>query len=343
MAVTNNTNDKKNNYKKIIKDITPKVCSVLAALFLWFYVNDIQNVVTEKTLYGVPVVVENEESLDSLAITSGKDYTVDITVSGLKEKVRNLTNEDFVAYIDVRGIDEIGSHERSVNVDCPDGVSLVSKSVSKVMISIDEPISVEFDVLFEPGKFEIDTSVYEMLDPVFDNQTVRVSGPKSIVENIAYAKATYDLGTVNSTTGKTEYRPSVSIYNSENEEIKSKSLSISPSYVTVRVPVNKTATVPIKPAFSDEPNEYFNFDWTLEYSSVVISGDASLVDDISFVSTETIQSNKEAYGIPVVLKLPEGITAKNPDGTSLEKGNVTYIDIYSHVENNPAQSVYNEG
>ena len=90
----------KNDKKLYGSDILPKILSVIVAVILWFYVVDVQNTNEEKTIFNIPVAIENFEYASGLDIVSGKDYTIDVVVRGTKSNVNNVDQKSIYASVD---------------------------------------------------------------------------------------------------------------------------------------------------------------------------------------------------------------------------------------------------
>ena len=73
--------------------ILPKIMSVLIAFILWFYVMAVESPVNEKTFRSIPITIEQTDS--ELSLYSGYNTTVDITVSGKKSELNQISDSDF--------------------------------------------------------------------------------------------------------------------------------------------------------------------------------------------------------------------------------------------------------
>jgi YbbR domain-containing protein len=81
------------------KDITIRIISILFAVVLWFFVLDSDNPIGTVVI-SVPLKVVNEDTLSDRGILlKNKDFTktVEVFVKGRKDKIKNLTANDFEA------------------------------------------------------------------------------------------------------------------------------------------------------------------------------------------------------------------------------------------------------
>ena len=98
--------------------IVPIILSVLCAVGLWLYVRSVESPVFNTTYNGVKVELRNENLMQSgLSVLSGKNYTVDITLSGKKSQLSQLTADDIDAYVDLSTVREAGEYALEINVD----------------------------------------------------------------------------------------------------------------------------------------------------------------------------------------------------------------------------------
>ncbi len=133
-------------------DMFARVLAVLAAVLMWFYVVNTTTVSEEREFPLVPVVCNGEENLRSehgLVVQSISIDTLNVNLMGNRQTVRAVTNQQVKAYVSLSGIEKAGEYELAVYVDVPSGITLVSQTVSKVVVVVDQvstkrlPVTVE--------------------------------------------------------------------------------------------------------------------------------------------------------------------------------------------------------
>lgn len=72
----------------------------------------------ERTLSGIPIVVQGAGDGTTATITTPADKTMDVTVKGPRDMISNLTNDDISLVADVSGL-EAGQHEVALKVGLP--------------------------------------------------------------------------------------------------------------------------------------------------------------------------------------------------------------------------------
>jgi len=166
--------------KVFLEDWTMKLIALVITLGLWLGVTGLRAPISRRyTNVPLNLRVSNE-----FEVTNSPVKEVEITVSGDKSKIDQITERDLLASLD---LSEVLAGERvvpitpeNVSVELPAGVKLEGIAPSIIPIKLEKII--ERDV---PVKAETEGVVadgYEVYEPVNTvPQTVRVSGPESFV------------------------------------------------------------------------------------------------------------------------------------------------------------------
>lgn len=312
---TANTQEKKHN-------ILPKILSVVMAFILWFYVVTVESPINEEVFKGVPINVIVPTSND-LSAYSGYNATLDITVSGKKSELNQISAEDFKVTADASSYNTAGRYSVPVHVELPENVTLVDKSINVLSVYLDLkttvsiPVKVKLteyildDGLELAGESEIEKSVSE----------ITVSGPKSILDNIESAVATVPLGHVS-----TSMSASVDLELLKNDGSVETSPYVTKSVdsVDVKVPVFTSGDLSLGVEFK---NGYLNSDnckVKLDPSHIKVRASIDLLSGldkyiISTIDEKAITTDK----ISIPLTLPEGFVS----GDSVESVEVTITHI----------------
>lgn len=239
----NNKKKSKNNSDKKGSDLFAKFFSVIAAIVLWFYVVDVQNTVEEKNVYNIPIVIENFKSIDDYKIVSGMDNAVDVVIRGTKTDISKIDAEDIYASVDMSEYTQAGDYKCSVRVSAPQGVSVISRSISQITVSVDKTVSREFTIKPVLTSYTISDD-YTLGTPELDNNFVKVEGPEELINRIAYAEVR--LASLGELKGDKTSRGEVVLIDVDGNTINSPYLAINGSYnklyINVKVPVTKVIT-----------------------------------------------------------------------------------------------------
>lgn len=167
------------------------------AVCLWGYVITVERPESEKTFYKVPVVLEGENVLKDrgMMITSGEDTTVTLKLAGRRSDLKNLKSSDIVAVVNLSRITEPGQKNMSYSISIPgdSNIDVVKRTPDTVAISVVEwaskpiPVNLKFE-----GHVPEDYGENRQ-GATKDHDTITVTGPKDIINQIAMAKVTIDL------------------------------------------------------------------------------------------------------------------------------------------------------
>ncbi|WP_374055409.1 YbbR-like domain-containing protein [Rossellomorea sp. FM04394] len=190
-----------------------------------------------ETIQDVPLeVFYDRENLE----VSGLPDTVNVTVEGSRAIVQQAKQvKDFRVYVDLNDIG-IGEHQVEIQIDNISEKLDVKLDPDFVNISVQEKVTEEFTV--EPQFNEsILSNGYEAEGLAVDPKTVKVTGSKDEVEQIAYVIATLDLDEEINENVTREARVQVL-----DREYNKLDVQIDPEVVEVTVSVaNPSKSVPV--------------------------------------------------------------------------------------------------
>lgn len=293
------------------RDLFPKVLSIIAAVILWFYVVDIRTTIEEKIITGIPVVIENFDTEANLDVISGKEHTIEVTVSGIKNDIEKISQKDIVVTADMNGIAAAGTYKLSLNVASPSGITVKDKSSSEITVTVDRTTSRHFPIEVEYFYNDLDSSVYQIGDEILSASSIQITGPQKIVDSIDKMLVQLNIDVIKDTIDSKG--STVVPVDKDGNVVSSPYIKFNQSTVDVLIPVYKEADVEILPVFSDELN------YTISYNDfspkiVTVKGRVEAVNSIDCIFTETIDVEKTSGTVNVNLDLPNGITAYDKYG-----------------------------
>lgn len=288
------------------KDIFPKILSIVAAVILWFYVVDIRTTIEEKVVSGIPVLIQNFDSEANLDVISGREHTVEVTVSGIKNDIERITQQDIVVTADMNGIKTAGTYKLDLNVTSPSGITVISKSSSEITVTVDKTTSRHIPVDVEYFYTDVDASVYEIGDEILSASSIQVTGPQKIVDTIEKMLVQLNMDVIRDTIDSKGC--SVIPVDKNGDIVSSPYLKFNQSTVDVLIPVYKEADVEIIPVYSDELNYIISYS-DFSPKIVTVRGKVEAVNSIDCIFTEIIDVEKSGSVVNANLDLPDGITA----------------------------------
>lgn len=183
----------KNKYVKI-------AASFLVAFCLWLYVVSAVSPESEETYSNIPVVIQNESALADrgLIITEIKTKTVKLTMQGKRTDLAKINSGNTTAVVDVSNIlvadvYNLGFRESFPGDIADNAIVMQNRSPNKVTIVVENkmnktiPVVVSYDAERLPADFTLAG------DAVLDVETVNITGPESVIEQITQARIDLDL------------------------------------------------------------------------------------------------------------------------------------------------------
>lgn len=329
-SVVTSTNTQKNKRGKSAI-IIPAILSLLLAFALWFYVISVESPTYTKEYSSVPIsVVQGRGTLSPYPPSS--EWTVDITVSGKKSVLNQISVSDFDVTADISKYTEAGKQNVPLSFSIPEGATKVKSSIDSLSLYLDTstskkvPITVNVVDYTHDDEYEIgegDSITKEANDiPVSE---VTVSGPATVLEKIESALVTASLGGAHVEESKT-VSSSITLVDAHGEEVTSPYITTDISNIKVRIPVYMTRTLPLTVAYKYGYFDSSNVDVKLSPSSVSVRGEADVIKFLDSISVTTIDEKTANEGKKTTtLVVPDGVTVQ--DGTTSVDVTIKFTDI----------------
>lgn len=290
-------------------DLALKIVSVLIAIGLWFYVVQVQSPDIERTIKGVPVVFSQKSVLENrdLSLLNDKEYTIDIRVRGKRKYVMDVSPESITVLADVSGIETTGSHMLYTNIVLPYGnLEILNQHPSSLTVEVDTLVTLEKEI-------EIRTSDAPKSDFSIGTTTatpamVQLKGPKSILDGVSSVVA--EVNVAGKDTDVETIVP-LTIYGSNEKELKSAYITPSITETEVRCEILKTKLVDLEPILAGI-GTLENSEYRLDAGSlkqIRVAGPKDQIDALTRVKTKPISPHdiKENGEVTVEPELPAGI------------------------------------
>jgi len=305
--------------------ILPKILCVFAAFIIWLYVAAVESPDHEEMVYHVPVSLVGVSSIESnynLSVFSGYDLTVDLTVKGQLSTINKYNLDDYNITADISHITTGGRHTVELSFDMPGGVTLSSASTTTAELYIDERTTSVIEVYPKLKSVAVPDN-YELGEVSSDTETVIVSGPKILVDEVSYAAVYLDAGRLESSISMVS---PLTLVNKAGEDITNPFLKLSKNEVRISVPVYEykelSVFVPTKYGYLNEKNSKI----TINPSTIAVKADPVVLEKISRVSTTAVDETKLSGDTTIILGLVM------PDNISIADGETSNVSVtINHV------------
>lgn len=286
-----------------------KLISLIIAILMWSYIISNTNPTVKVRLNDIQIVYQNQDSLlkSDLILDSKVKKTVDISVSGQRNRILNLTNQHIKVTANLENLQE-GIHNLKLNYTLPDGITLLDYP-NTLDINIEKIISKNFKVdVINSGKIP-QSIILESKKASPSNVTVK--GPRSIIDRITKLITELSL----------EDLKENSVVNKEVKALDNKGqvvdgVTYGQNFVNINALVYTQKEVPIKTVLVGElPNEYKLVSSVLNRSSVFIKGPESVVNKVKSIKTNEINISNinKSKKVEVHLSLPSDVFLVDDD------------------------------
>lgn len=180
-----------------------KILSALVAMFiafgLWTYVVTNVSVEDTTTIHNVPVVFQNEGALTgrSLMLTEGTTQTVNLTITGTRSEILKLNNNNVSVIVDLSRIYDAGRQSVQYSVNYPaDAVTSTFEYTAdkpRISLTVEEQVSKPVDVFHSYTGQVAEGYMADYETVSMDTRKVIVTGPASVVDQVAQARFTINL------------------------------------------------------------------------------------------------------------------------------------------------------
>ncbi len=311
---------KRNLLKSLTNNLGFKILAVIFAFALWLVVYNIEDPTKTKT-FSTNVTVENADAVTELnkcyEVVDGSNF-VSFSVTAKRSVLDNMEDSDFTAVADMSKL-VIGEDGKSAVV--PIDISTSNKYSSSVKfngstkfmnVNLEDLQSKQFVV--SAGTVGTVAEGYALGNVTISNPNVlKVSGPESIVSQIASVVATIDVDgmSMNITDNVVPV-----LYDSDGNEIDTTKLTLSNTTVTISAEILGTKTVDLVFSTSGTPGEGATVEGvTSDPASITIKGTASALNSVS--SIEVPASVIDVSNAVDDISTTVDITEYLPDGVSL--------------------------
>jgi len=270
------------------------VMSILISFFLWMYVTSTEGIESEKTIRGVKVVFAGEETLresSGLVVTEQDSTSVDVTLSGTRRVLSKLTNSNLTAVVDLSNVYTDARYSVVYSLSFPAGVSesevtLLRSSVDVINFTVDRLVSKTVEV---KGVFSGTTADGYIAEKTleFDPLTVKISGPKSAINEVYDAFVVITREDVDKTLS---YSTTYDLRDAEGNILDNDSILREVEEVNVTLPVLSSREIPLDVTIINGggATRENNVEIKIEPDSVMLAGDAETMDSITKIILGTI-------------------------------------------------------
>lgn len=302
----------------LTNNIGLKFLAVLIALVLWLAIVNVNDPEKTITVSNIPISVTNESAITSrdMVYNVKSEQYLNITVSGKRSIVSNLSAEDFRATAHLKELSKVNSIPVDVttkNASLGRKITIVKQSAQTILVDVENVEEKDFtDLVVEYTGKVADGYVAGLSSMSTDEVTVKA--PTSIIDKIKKVAVRCSLDGTNTNISK---KCPVILYDKNDKEIKSDEIELSDKKIRVNVNVLRAKQVPISTINKDELGKpadgYVVDDVILSSDSITVYGSEESLDSIESLDIQDDIDVSDAKGdvtqnIDVTGKLPKGLS-----------------------------------
>lgn len=299
---------------KITENWGLKLLAVAISFALWLVVVNIDDPVISYTHSGIKVEVVNGDSLTS----KGKVYeilnntdTISVTLIGKRSIIESIGKDDIKAVADIQDITLMNTVAIKVTTNRNyNQLDAIKSDINALELNIEnlkeEHLPINVIVEGEPA------SGYIVGDISTNQNTVRVTGPESVVDNIAKAEC---IVSVSGRTSDISTTADIRLLDEFGEPVEHDNLSANINFINVSATVLATKAVDVVYSYSGVPNDGYVVIGDLESDrkAVNIAGKQSVLDNVHTISIPAtavnVDGKTDTYTTVVNINryLPDGV------------------------------------
>lgn len=291
-----------------------KLASVLGAVLLWLVVTSIDNPVKSQNYYNVPVKLLNT----ALITDSGQVYEVledtdvipRVTIRAPHSVLSAISAENIIATADVSKLSSLDTITINLTTDVyANEISSITGSIDTLKLNIEnkrvKALSLKANVT---GAV---TEGYMVGEVTTDQNLVRVTGPESVINQIARASVDVD---VTGFTNDINTNMEIKLYDADGNIVSHPNLTQNIKNVGVKVNIWQTAEIPV----------------TFDYTGYAAHGYAATGQIETTATAVTVAGKSSVLKNLATIEIP----AEAIDITEATEDYVTEIDIRGYLPDN---------
>lgn len=312
--------------------IFPLLLSLVIAFGLWSYVITFVSAEREDTFYDIPVSIQGEAILEErgLMITSGEKPEVTLTLYGNRRDLNKLDSSNIIVIADVSKIGEAGTHSLLYSVyypgDVPDNAFTVqSQYPSMVKITVERRITknVPVEIVYNgtvAADYIADKDLAEL-----DNEHVTITGPASVVDQMAKAVIQVDLE--GRTDSFIEPYP-FTLCNAAGEAVDAKMVEVNCTEVNLTLYIRRVKEIPLVVTVIDGGGATeTTSSITVEPKVIKVAGNDNVLADLEELNLGTIDLAELTADETLTFDITMPTGVENLTGQTEAKVTVEFPDL----------------
>ena len=222
-----------------------KIASFLSAALLWLVVTNINDPIVSYRVTDVPVIIRNANLITDRGqvyeVLDGTDTIDVVTVSAPRSIIDALDKSNISAVADINDLTSVDTVPIKLSTNkYSDKLDSIRGNIDSVRLSIEEKKTRSLQI--RPATTGEVREGYMVGDTATDQNLIQISGPQSVVSQVAKAQAEVDISGF---TNNIDADSVIRLYDEEGEEITAANIEKSISKVRVTVEILELKSLPV--------------------------------------------------------------------------------------------------
>lgn len=310
-----------------------KIASFLSAALLWLVVTNINDPIVSYRVTDVPVTIRNANLITDRGqvyeVLDGTDTIDTVTVSAPRSIIDALDKSNIVAVADINDLTSVDTVPIKLSTNkYNDKLDSIRGNIDNVRLSIEEKQTRSLQI--RPVATGEVREGYMVGDATPDQNLIQISGPQSVISQVAKAQAEVDVsGFTNDISADSDIR----LYDDEGEEITAANITKSISKVRVNVEILELKTLPVVCEVTGIPEDGYQYTGEVAFSkgTVTVAGKSRLLENVEAIEIPSgvLDVTDASEDVTVLVDLNDYL----PDGVALAENNfVGRINVTVRIE-----------
>jgi YbbR-like protein. len=325
------------NKKMSGRKILHILISVLIAVGIWAYVDGKEGISVTIPVNDIPIEFIGEDTTladRGLMLLEDSTKSISLKLEGTRDVIAHLNPGKIRVQVDLSSITSTGEQNVSYKLIYPSSPkNEFAKSITVVSVT-PSPLTVDIGELYSKDveiRCDISGAVAEgyIAGKVqFLPEQLEIRGQQADIDSVSYAKVVLKIDNATETVTKMlDY----TLYDANDQAVDSTNIHATADQVKVTLPVNVVKELPLTLNFSEAPGSTLsNVDYKISPASVTVSGDASVLKDVTSIVLDDFDLADLGTGTTTYkysIKVPEG--CENLSGVTKATLQIAFKDMAS--------------
>ncbi|MBQ9511949.1 MAG: hypothetical protein IJR58_02005 [Lachnospiraceae bacterium] len=313
-----------------------KIISLVFACVLWFLVTNLSDPVVSITLNNIPVQLQNTAAITSRGeiyeVLDGTDMINTVTVYAPRSVVDTLSGANIIATADLSELSSLDTASIELRTNkYSDRIESIGGSHDTVKLNIEERRSKILPI----EAYVVGTAPdgYQVSGISTEQNQLRISGPASVIENVAQAMVEVDVTGFTADIGTDA---TIRLYDEAGDEIDRASIIKNISTVRANITILQTKWLDVNIIATGTPAEGYAVAGTIACTPerVLVAGRQSALANMT--SLDVTDSAVDVSNLTADLNVPVNLRTHLPGGMSFADVDFNgYVSVVVNIERVP--------